>query len=143
MNTSIFLSQKLYILGIHSEKGGIISASYTAMDYVLIGSLFMELYQKKHIKFDNKRIVVLNLNSDNKLHRFLLEKISASKKPLKISRWIHKLHYSIKYIRKEVQQGLVKNRIIRMEPKQFLFFSWEKPILLNKQVVSKLSLIHI
>lgn len=128
MNTSIFLSQKLYILGIHSEKGGIISASYTAMDYVLIGSLFMELYQKKYIEFDNKRIVVLNLNSDNKLYRFLLEKISASKKPLKISRWIQKLHYSIKYIRKEVQQGLVKNRIIRMEPKQFLFFSWEKPI---------------
>src|SRR5665811_2102795 len=25
-----------------------------------------------------------------------------------------------------------------MEPKQFLFFSWEKPIVVNKQVVSKL-----
>ena len=38
---------KLYLLGIHPQKGGIISSSYTAMDYVLVGSLFLELYNIK------------------------------------------------------------------------------------------------
>lgn len=138
MNESIPLSQKLYSLGIHPEKGGIISASITAMDYVLIGSLFLELYQNKNIRFENKRIIVLNLSSGNELHRFILEKLSKSKKPLRISRWINKLHLSSKFIRKEVQQELVKNRVIRMQPKQFLFFKWQKPILVNKQFVFNL-----
>ncbi len=138
MNDSLPLSQKLYMLAIHPEKGGIIAASYTAMNYVLIGSLLLELFQNKKIKFDNKRLVVLKLDSDNKLHRFLLEKIGKSKRSLKISTWIQKFQYSLKYIRKEVQQGLIENRIIRMEPKQFLFFKWKKPVLVNKQAVYKL-----
>ncbi len=138
MNESIPLSQKLYLLGINPHKGGIISASYTAMDYVLIGTLFLELYQNKNINFENKRIVVLNTKSDNSLHQFLLEKIGKSKRPLRISRWINKLHFSLKHIKKEIQQSLVEKRIIRMQPKQFLFFKWKKPFLVNKQVVYKL-----
>ncbi|NOR75057.1 MAG: hypothetical protein GQ525_07840 [Draconibacterium sp.] len=138
MNDSLPLSQKLYLLGIHPEKGGILAASYSAMNYVLIGSLLLELFQNKNVKFDNKRVVVLKLDSDNKLHRSLLEKIGKSKRSLRISTWIQKFQYSLKYIRKEVRQGLIKKRIIRMEPKQFLFFKWEKPVLINKQAVYKL-----
>jgi len=137
MNESIPLSQKLYLLAINPQKGGIISASYTAMDYVLIGTLFLELYKNKNINFENKRIVVLNSKSENPLHQFLLEKISKSKHPLKISRWINKFYFSLKHIRKEVQQGLVEKRIIKMQPKQFLFFKWNKPVLINKQIVYK------
>lgn len=138
MNQPIPLSQKLYLLAIHPEKGGIISASYTAINYVLTGSLLLELYQNKNIKFDDKRIVLLNAKSENNLHRFLLEKIGDSKKSLRISRWIHKSQNSVKHIRKEVQNGLVDKRIIRMQPKQFLFFKWKTPVLVNKQVVLKL-----
>ena len=138
MNESIPLSQKLYLLGINPEKGGIISSSYTAMDYVLMGSLFLELYQRKNIGFENKRIVIKEPRSEIVLHQFLLDKMSKSTKPLKISRWINKFYYSLKHIRKEIQQGLVEKRVIRMQPKHFLFFKWEKPILVNKQVVYKL-----
>ncbi len=138
MNESIPLSQKLYLLGINPEKGGIISASYTAMDYVLMGSLFLELYQCKNIRFENKRIVIKESRSEIVLHQFLLDKMSKSTKPLKISRWINKFYYSLKHIRREIQQGLVEKRVIRMQPKHFLFFKWEKPILVNKQVVYKL-----
>ena len=138
MNESIPLSQKLYLLGINPQKGGIIAASYTAMDYVLIGTLFLELYQNKNINFENKRIVILNAKSDNSLHQFLLEKIGKSKRPLRISRWINKFYFSVKHIRKEVQQGLVEKRIIRIQPKKFLFFRWGKPFLIDKQVVYKL-----
>ncbi|NQU51535.1 MAG: GPP34 family phosphoprotein [Bacteroidetes bacterium] len=138
MNEPIPLSQKLYLLAIHPEKGGVIAASYTAINYVLVGSLFLELYQNKNIKFDNKRVIVLSLKSDNDFYRFLLEKIGKSKRSLRISTWIQKFQYSIKRISTEVQQDLVEKRIIRMEPKQFLFFKWKKPVLVNKQVVSKL-----
>jgi hypothetical protein len=139
MERSIPLSQKLYLLGIHPEKGGIISSAYTAMDYIILGSLFLELYQAKNIGFENKRIFVLTVKTKNRLHQFLLEKLNKSQKPLKISRWINKLHFSMKSIRQEVQQGLIDERIIKMEQKRFLFFKWKKPAIINKQIVFQLT----
>ena len=135
MTGSIPLSQKLYLLGIHPEKGGIISASFSAMDYIIIGSVLIELFQNKNIRFDKKKIVLVNTKTENELHRFVLGKIEKSNRQLNISRWIGKLHLSRKHIRGEIQQGLVQKRIIRLERKRFLFFSWNKPILVNKQIV--------
>lgn len=51
MNQPIPLSQKLYVLGIHPEKGGLISASYSVMNTVLNGALFLELFLNKNIRF--------------------------------------------------------------------------------------------
>ncbi len=135
MEQSIPISQKLYFLGIHPQKGGIISAAYTAMDYVILGSLFLELYQNKNIRFENKRIIVLKTKAENELHQLLMDKMVKAKSPLKISRWINKLYFSLSTIRKQVQQGLVDKRLIKMQPKRFLVFKWKKPVVLNKQVL--------
>lgn len=138
METSIPLSQKLYFLAIHPEKGGIISWSYTAIDYVLIGSLLMELYQLKKIRFDNKRVVVLEKKSENRVHRFMLERMSEASSPRKISTWISRFYMKMKVIKTEVQSSLVDQRLIKMEPKRFLFFRWSKPLILNRKVVQQL-----
>jgi len=135
MNQPIPLSQKLYLLGIHPEKGGLISASYSVMNTVLNGALFLELFLNKNIRFDQKKMVFLNDKTSDPLHRFLLEKIKQKSEPVKISTWIGKLNFSQKQIRKGVQQGLVDRRIIKMEPHQFLFFRWGKSKILNKQIV--------
>jgi hypothetical protein len=37
-----------------------------------------------------------------------------------------------------VQKGLVAKRLIRLEDKQFLFFKWKKPVVLNKQVMYRM-----
>jgi hypothetical protein len=55
MNSSIPLTQKLYLLGIHPEKGGLISASYSVMNIILIGALFLELFLNKHIQFRRQK----------------------------------------------------------------------------------------
>ncbi|WP_321374611.1 GPP34 family phosphoprotein [uncultured Draconibacterium sp.] len=138
MDQSIPLAQKIYFLGIHPQKGGIRSGSYTAMNYVLIGTLLMELYLDKKIKFEAKRVVVLSTKADSSLHRFLLSKMSEAKSPRKIGRWIQKLNMSQKYIKKEVQKGLFERRLIKLEAKQFLFFKWKKPVILNKSVMYRL-----
>lgn len=137
MDNTIPLSQKLYFLAIHPEKGGITTWSYTAIDYVILGSLFMELYQTGKIKFENKRIIVLSTKADTPLHRFMLNKLNSAKSPRKISTWINRFYYSLKHIRKEVQDGLVQKRLVKMEPKHFLFFKWRKPIVTNKQALYK------
>lgn len=138
MNESIPLSQKLYLLGIHPEKGGIISSSQTAMNYILVGSLFLELYQNENVTFENKRLIVKNRRSEIPLHSFILEKLSVSDRPLKISRCISKFNNSFKFIRKEVQKELVQKRMIRMQQKQFFVFKWKVPLITNKQVLSRI-----
>ncbi len=135
MEQSIPISEKLYLLGIHPQKGGIISAAYTAMDYVILGSLFLELYQNKNIRFENKRIIVLKTKAESELHQLIMDKIVQAKSPLKISRWINKLHFSMGTIRKQVQQNMVDKRLIKMQLKRFLFFKWKRPAVLNKQVL--------
>lgn len=135
MNQPIPLSQKLYLLGIHPEKGGLISASYSVMNTVLNGALFLELFLNKNIRFDQKKVIFLNDKTLDPLYRFLLDMIKQKSQPVKISKWIGKLNFSQKQIRKGVQQGLVDRRIIKMEPHQFLFFRWSKSKILNKQLV--------
>lgn len=138
MEESISLSQKLYLLSIKPEKGGIIAAVASSLNYVLIGALFLELHSKKNVRFENKRIIVIDSKSNNDLHRFVLDKISSSNRPVKISRALGKFNFSMKYILKELQQSLVDKRMIRLEHKQFLFFKWKKPFLVNKRVVYKM-----
>ena len=135
MNQPIPLSQKLYLLGIHPEKGGLISASYQTMNFILIGAVLLELFLNKNIIFEEKRVVFQNDKTNNPLHKLILDKISQKPKPLKVSVWINKLQYSQRLIKKAVQQGLVEKRLINMQPRQFLFFKWRKSELLNRQVV--------
>jgi hypothetical protein len=137
MEQPIPLSQKLYLLGIHPEKGGLNSATYHVVSFVLAGALFLELFQRKNIRFEEKKVVFLNDKTSDPLHRFALDKIKQKPRPLKMATWIGKLRFSQKYIRKEVQQALVDRRLIKMEPHQFLFFKWEKSQILNHQVVYK------
>jgi hypothetical protein len=135
MENSIPLSQKLYLLGIHPEKGGIVSSSYSVMNYVLSGAILLELFKNGNIKFEEKRVVLLNTKTDNETHRFLLEKMSKAKSPKKIATWINKFSFSHKKIYQGVQKGLEDKRIIRMKSKQFLFIKWKSPVIVNKSVL--------
>jgi hypothetical protein len=138
MDQSIPLSQKLYLLGIHPEKGGLISSTYHVIRFVLAGALFLELAQHKNIKFEDKKVEFLNDKTSDPIHRFVLEKIKQKSRPVRLTTWINKLWFSQKYIRKGVQQSLVNRRLISMEPHQFLFFRWEKSHILNRQIVFRL-----
>lgn len=135
MSEPIPLSEKLYLLGIHPKKGGIIAAAATSMDYVILGGLILEMQLTGNIQFENKRIKVLSSKSENKLHVFLLEKMSRQNRNLKVGSWISKFDFSLRKIRRQVQQDLVDKRLIRMSDRRFLFFSWKSPVIVNREVV--------
>lgn len=138
MNENLSLSEKLYLLSIHPEKGGVIASASSTINYVLIGALLLELFLNRNVRFENKRIIVVNEQSDHILHKLLLSKLASRPKPMKIAGWIQRLSFSIKHVKKEIQLTLKNKRIILMRPQKFLFFRWEKPVLLNRQVVYRL-----
>lgn len=138
MNDTLSLSQKIYLLAIHPKKGGIVASAYSAMNYVLIGSLLIELFVDKKIKFENNKLKVENGKSSNQVHQYLLDKFGKSNRELKISTWVNKLTFSNKFIKSEIQKDLVRMRAIRMVQKQFLFISWKSPEITNFQLLYKM-----
>jgi hypothetical protein len=125
------------MLGIHPKKGGIVSSAYSAMNYILISALLMELSLEKKIDFQNNKIVLKSEKSSSDVHQFLLKKFAKSKKQLKISTWMTKLNFSSKYIKGMIQKELVKKRVIKLAQKRFLFFRWKSPEILNYQLLYK------
>jgi len=135
MEKPISLSQKLYFLGIHPDKGGIVPHSNSTMNYVLAGCMLLELHQNGNIKFENKRVLLVNSKTNNATHEFLLQKIGKAKSPRKISTWVNKFVYSNKQIRLSIQKELSDQRLIRMKDKHFLFIKWKSPVIVNKSAV--------
>jgi hypothetical protein len=138
MDNSLSLTEKLYLLAVHPENGGIRMSSSNAMRYVLAGALIFELIPSQNIRMENKKIYLLNSRSKDPLHLLVLEKLVKHKNQMKISSMITKLSFSAATVRRSLQDSLVRKRLIRMEEKRFLFFRWKKPVLTNKQVVHRL-----
>lgn len=132
------LSEKLFLLSVHPVKGGIIFSVSQKLDFALIGALFLEMVLDKKIEIENKRVKLIGLRSDDSLHNYLFQKMRKSKKPRKITGWMSKFRMSVKRIRRQVKTRLVRKQMLRLEEKHFLFFRWNKPVVLNKQVVYKL-----
>jgi len=138
MDNSPSLSEKLYLLAVHPENGGIRMSSSNVMRYVLAGALIIEMIPRQNIRMENKIIYLLNSRSKNPLHLFVIGKLVKHKNRMKISAMITRLSFSAATVRRNIQDSLVRKRLLRMEEKRFLFFRWKKPVLINKQVVHRL-----
>jgi hypothetical protein len=138
MEYSLSLTEKLYLLAVHPDKGGIRMSSSSAIRYVLAGAVIFEMATRQSIRIENKMVHLLNSRSKNPMDTFVLEKLIKQKNQMKISALITKLSFSAATVRGSIQDSLVKKRLIRLEEKRFLFFRWKKPVLIKKQVVYKL-----
>ncbi len=97
------------------------------------GSILMDLLLEKTIEIADKKVAAKSYETNmSEAHRFALGKINDAKKPKKIKTWISKLSYSKKY-RNSILWDLEKRGYIRVEDKEFLFFSYKKPRLVNKK----------
>lgn len=138
MEKSLSLSEKIYLLAVHPEKGGIVFSAAQKLDFALLGALFLEMMLDKKIEVENKRIKVVNPKSNDSIQNYLLQKMSKASQSRKITTWISKFRLSMKRIRRHIKSSLVQKRLLRLEEKQFLFFRWKKPMVLNKQYLYKL-----
>jgi len=138
MDKSLSLSEKLYLLAVHPQKGGIIYAAKQKFDFALPGALFMEMLLDKKIEIENKRIKVVGTKSNDSIQNYLLQKMSNVKRPRKVTTWISKFRLSMKRIRRQIKTSLVRKGMLKLDEKQFLFFHWKRPVLQNKQAIYKL-----
>jgi hypothetical protein len=130
MENELTLGEKLLLLAIKPNKGGIMCMSSYSLDFCLIGATILELELSGNISIMDKRVKVNREISSSSLFNYFLEKIVKAQRPRKIGYWLGPFSISKKRVRNELYQSLVQKREIRLEDKRFLFFTWKKPWLI-------------
>jgi hypothetical protein len=130
MENDLTLSEKLLLLAIRPEKGGIFFGSSQTLDICLTGALLLELDFAGYVTIREKRADPVKEISSNPLYAFILGKMGKSTRPRKIGYWLNPFILSGKRIRNELYRSLAEKRQIRLEDRHFLFFTWKKPKLL-------------
>lgn len=136
METSLSIAEKLYLFSVHPEKGGIVAAAYNTLVPVLTGAVLFDLIASKKLTLEEKRIILTGNTAHDPLQDFVLEKIATASKPRTAQHWIHKFSWSSKKIKVFVKESLKQKRLIRIEPRQFLFFKWDKVFLTDRVKVT-------
>lgn len=132
METSLSNAEKLYLFSIHPEKGGIVAAAYNTLVPVLAGAVLFDLLAAKKIAIDGKKIILMDKNVDDRLQEFVLAKIASARRTRTAQSWVHRFSWSSKRLKSFVKESLKQKRLIRIEQRQFLFFTWDKVFLTDR-----------
>jgi hypothetical protein len=129
MENDLTLSEKLLLLAIRPGKGGINGFSSHSLDFALLGAVVLEMTLDKGVIIADKRVEVISAKYSSEAQKYLLEKMSRSSKPRKISHWMGTLAVSKQKLKRAVYESLVKKKEVKLEDRHFLFFRWKKPFL--------------
>lgn len=136
MEKQLALGERLLLMAIRPEKGGISSFS-TAIDLVVAGAAFLEMTMAGNVCLTNGRVEILQMETRVPLYQYLLGKMAAAQNPRKIDHWLNSFRISMNKVKGEVYQSLVRRREIRMVERRFLCFRWKKPFLAPGNHVSQ------
>lgn len=90
MENELTLGEKLLLLAVRPEKGGIMWTSNYSLDFCLIGATILELELSGNITITDKRVKVNREISSSSLYNYLLEKMGKSNRPGKLATgWNH------------------------------------------------------
>ena len=135
MESLLNLAEKFYLFSIHPEKGGIISDAYQQRDYVLAGAVIFSLLETEKIALEEKMVRIKSTMGLDPLQQAAIQKMSRFSHPVSVSRWVNRLSWSGRNFRSVIKNSLKEKRLIRLEPRQFLFFKWEKVFLTDRMKV--------
>ena len=138
MELSLSLPEKIYLLAIHPQKGGMVATAFNHMNYVVSGAVLLDLFVGNKIRFEGKKVVLIDKKYSDPLQKLSIEKIEKAVEPRNVSRWVYHFSWSYRSVKKLIIQSLVSKRLIRVEQKQFLFFRWKKVYLVDRMRVAKM-----
>lgn len=113
------VTTQFVILALHQENGRIMIDNLH-IRYALVGSVLMDFLEKEEISLKNKRLIHTFIKTGENVHDKLSEIIERSKKPRRISYWLHRLSMKSRFIFRETTGSLINKGIIRHERRLFL-----------------------
>ncbi len=109
-----------YVLLTINDKKGTIAAGYSKT-YGFIGALFMELFEKKFIKIEDKKIICTENNPDSEILNEVIDLLKKRKKPMKVQVAIQHLGYKLSKSFEKVIDNLIEKGILKKEKKKIIW----------------------
>jgi len=129
MENDLTISEKLLLLAVRPEKGGLRGISSQALDFTLVGAALLEMTLARNIILKDKRVEVISEKSNSSLHRYILERLTRSSRSRKLRHWFEPFSISNRKVRSILYDLLIQKKEIRLENRRFLNFTWKKPYL--------------
>jgi Golgi phosphoprotein 3 len=114
------VAELFVLLALNPDKGRI-GLSDIPFRYSLTGALLMEYHERGEFTIENKRVIPAFRNNGEKVHDLFAEKIMKPTRNKRLTYWISNLTNKSRLVFREIISILEKDRIIRIEPKKFLF----------------------
>ncbi len=116
------LSEKLLILGLHDEEGGVVFSASMLLDYGLAGALLLELYLARRIDLTDKDVTVIDSKTtQNDLLDEALYLIVNSDKLRDAKYWLSKIHAKVKNTQTRLAEQLVNKQVLARQERSFLW----------------------
>lgn len=139
MERELKLSEKLFCLSVNPKSGGILMNASAALSMTLTGSVFVELIKKDLVSIENGVVHLGKPTLQNdEIHEFFLKPIRLREKDRKIRTWISWFNARGRKIRKLFIRDLVRNNVLRIEEKRFLFIPYDKVYLRDRELVESI-----
>lgn len=140
MKQELKLSEKLFSLAINPKHGGILRGSYAVLGITLSGSVLMELMRKGLISVDNGVVRMVNPSiQQDAIHEYFMKQIRRHGKERRVRTWISWFNSWPRKLHKAFIRQLVNKNVLRVEERRFLFFTYNKVLLMDKALVENIS----
>ncbi len=135
MENELTLAEKLLLLAVRPQKGGIMAFPSMTINYCLLGAGVYELILSGNMVLHDRKLEVISGQTSGAFHAFLLEKTKKSVRPRSVGYWLSRWSFSGRKMRSLVYHSLAAKDEIKMEERKFFFFKWKIPVLMPKNHV--------
>lgn len=105
----------------------------------LSGSVLIELMHKGLISIDNGMVHLVNPSyQKDEIHEFFMSQIRLRNKDQKIRTWVFRFNRSAGKIQKMYISRLVRQNVLRLEEKRFLFIPYQKVYVQDRTLVESI-----
>ena len=118
---NLHLHESILLLGLDDEKGHF-HTSLSYLNYGFASGIMVDLILAERIVVEEKRLKVkTNALTTNKLLNEELARLQKAKKPPKVTSWLHGMVQRNSKAFKKCIEGLIQQRILKMEKKKMLW----------------------
>jgi len=124
----ITIAEQLLLLGLHDEKGSVLSSASIALPYGLAGAMILDLYFQDRIKFEDKNVhVVDHMSTGNAILDETLDVLCDATKIRDVKYWVRRIHSKVKGLNHRLADSLVEKNILEREEHRLLWvFSYNR-----------------
>ncbi|WP_077329529.1 GOLPH3/VPS74 family protein [Virgibacillus siamensis] len=116
------IAEELLLLALKDDKGTVVFSASSTLNYGLAGAILAELTLQERLELRDKKVEAISHGpTGDAVTDSVLQKVSESKRPKSVKRWVENLSFRMGHWRKEMLAGLVQKGILEEQEQKILW----------------------